>query len=859
MRNVLPGKPQAKLQAVCTTQWEDLRLVVYLSGNAIVILSGPYDLLQTIYVDDHPELDAVAIDEASGNIAACGSKSVVIYKPYGKKEGVLKWSFQTSFKVEDQVINALTLSWGSEEELLVGSTALKLYQTAEDNTLIWNHTLPKPVKIASFSYDATLIASTGLHDRLIKLWRRQSFGSDDTRFDFTYLPHPTAVTAIHWRKLRKREHLIDNVLFSICADCKVRIWATTDPHGLQVLQLWEEIDMREAIQLREPGLACQAQERYAFIIDSKDFMYGTEKALKVSANGDHHGDHALEHLIEVSKTSPEVCVILDRRGNMSAWGLQNVGYKVRGKGDKFNVAHVENVNLSILEDVKSAELNVQFLGFCSLDPNFSFSLLVHHFDGRIAWYESKFDELFDPSPRRQRLHPRALWTGHDGSIKNIVRSGSGRTIVSCTHNNEELVWRQTHDTLTKVLTRLSSLKCPDKIHHSCVLGEGEFIVHLHHYRISLWDIRMSAGKEVDSCANHYEGEPLCLLPLQWPAIYSLSSFVAMITSKKKAIVWEIKSLSTDEQGIDPDARPTISLFCSSYFEMNDEFASVMPVQSVRLLPDSVSLGSSTKDRVIAYTDCGTARTFLATIDLEQQQVDWLISSTIETEIFMPSLASASSTRKIAMVDNGKTRLTIWDHWSAQLEHDAKFDVSDTIQNLDWSSTLEDQNVLAIGFPYKVVILAQMRFDFMNAGPCWAPIREIRTKELTSHPIGDSTWLGSGDLVVGAGNQLYVYDHSIGTPHDMVTHLPISSHQDNSLSIFNLVTYLNSPLPVFHPHFIAQCIMAGKLVHVQRILIRLYKTLKFFATGDELDFLISMSPKDFYTEPEVRGLSTFLTS
>lgn len=28
MRVVLPGKPQAKLQAVCTAQWEDQRLVV---------------------------------------------------------------------------------------------------------------------------------------------------------------------------------------------------------------------------------------------------------------------------------------------------------------------------------------------------------------------------------------------------------------------------------------------------------------------------------------------------------------------------------------------------------------------------------------------------------------------------------------------------------------------------------------------------------------------------------------------------------------------------------------------------------------------------------------------------------------
>ena len=111
MRTVLPGKPQAKLQALCTAQWEGLRLVVskslrwqqcaissseinvfkvYISGSALVILGGPHELLQTIYHDEHSELDAVAIDEATGKIATCSFNEVTIYKPYGREEGVLK-------------------------------------------------------------------------------------------------------------------------------------------------------------------------------------------------------------------------------------------------------------------------------------------------------------------------------------------------------------------------------------------------------------------------------------------------------------------------------------------------------------------------------------------------------------------------------------------------------------------------------------------------------------------------------------------------------------------------------------------------------------------------------------------------
>lgn len=33
MRAILPGKPQARLQALCTTEWEGLRLVVRKFGS----------------------------------------------------------------------------------------------------------------------------------------------------------------------------------------------------------------------------------------------------------------------------------------------------------------------------------------------------------------------------------------------------------------------------------------------------------------------------------------------------------------------------------------------------------------------------------------------------------------------------------------------------------------------------------------------------------------------------------------------------------------------------------------------------------------------------------------------------------
>ena len=55
---------------------------VYISGNAIVILGGAHNLLQTIYVDDTDALQAVVINEFSGKIAVCGGRDIFVYHAY---------------------------------------------------------------------------------------------------------------------------------------------------------------------------------------------------------------------------------------------------------------------------------------------------------------------------------------------------------------------------------------------------------------------------------------------------------------------------------------------------------------------------------------------------------------------------------------------------------------------------------------------------------------------------------------------------------------------------------------------------------------------------------------------------------
>lgn len=88
MKAVLPGKPEASLQALSTGYRDGKRVVVYISGNALTILSDPDTILQTIYDDDVRKLEAVVFDEYSSKIAACTGSTIRVYQPLDGEQRV---------------------------------------------------------------------------------------------------------------------------------------------------------------------------------------------------------------------------------------------------------------------------------------------------------------------------------------------------------------------------------------------------------------------------------------------------------------------------------------------------------------------------------------------------------------------------------------------------------------------------------------------------------------------------------------------------------------------------------------------------------------------------------------------------
>jgi hypothetical protein len=301
----------------------------------------------------------------------------------------------------------------------------------------------------------------------------------------------------------------------------------------------------------------------------------------------------------------------------------------------------------------------------------------------------------------------------------------------------------------------------------------------------------------------------------------------------------------------------ISLAQYSTFDLGseDDLAFVLPVDPAGSAPViSGFLDTFARDIAISYSKSGVIKSWTARVDSEERKIDWLLTSTVDTNVQNPSLASGTSIRKAALVDAEKTTLTIWNTRSAQLEYEETFDGQGVIQDLDWSSTPDNQSILAVGFPHRVVIYAQLRYDYLNAGPSWVQIRDVRIRDITPHAIGDSVWLGSGNLVIGAGNQLFIQDEHVKVDDELFPSLRQISRKTASIDIFTAVSRLNGPLPVYHPQLLSQCVLSGKIMLVQRILLRLYQKLKFWTEGDGLESSLGFSVEDF-SEDEVSRCRT----
>jgi WD40 repeat protein len=652
------------------------------------------------------------------------------------------------------------------------------------------------------------------------------------------------------------DQTMDNVLYTFCADNVLRIWTGSDSHGQQHVQLWGTIDLAAAIQ--DNAVQSMATTlRWAWIMHGRDFSAAVEQAVLKAGSPAQKGDAVLQHLIAVANRSPEVCVVLNGRGQMSAWGLENVGSKSQTPGKVFNIAHVKSSDFDFLQGNDPNSLpHVEVHSFCN-KPDRDLYILIHYFNGVVEIYQRNIARFIDVNPKVRHLSLRHIWAGHSAPVEKIVRNFSGRAIVSRTAEGESILWKHGLHSKQPTLSRQAVISQQGHIHRTCVLRKGRFVVFLRHDTLALWDCRQA--KPVLLAESNYEvpGKPLCLLilPRQRVEDYT-TAHIATITSEKRGVVWEVKLPSySPDVGIAVVTNGHEDASIREFFRFDlahaGDLAYVLPVDpagSSSLI--SGFLDVFARDVAISYTHSGRVEFWTARVDESRSQVEWLSTSSMETGVSDPALVSGSTMKKAALVNSTRTSVTIWDIRGARLEYSQDYESQNTIQDLDWTSTPDTQSILAVGFPFRVVLISQMRFDYLNKGPAWAPIREIDIRDLTPHPIGDSTWLGDGNLVIGAGNQLFAYDRHFDVSSSLVTTLRLPHRKEGLWDLFDVVQRLNGPLPVFHPQFLSQCILSGKLHLVHLILMALQRTLRYWVEGESIDDYLGIDMENFYRGPAV---------
>ena len=323
---------------------------------------------------------------------------------------------------------------------------------------------------------------------------------------------------------------------------------------------------------------------------------------------------------------------------------------------------------------------------------------------------------------------RGIWSGHSGSVTTLIRTANGKAIVASTDTGEHIVWtkRKAREVIT--LLKQSTIVPPDFVSRAVVMNSGKLVMTLHRKSVVLWDTSQATAAEIGRCEYNLEGKVLSLLLLPESDDGQHTFHVVAVTSKMKGLAWEIKSISeiTHNQDGDSSHLRQYSEFDLGETEEHHMLLAVDPVGWTATMGGTLDRFS--RQVVTSITPSGFLRSWCARVNLATSEIHWLSTFTVDTGVHLASLLRSTSLGKVALVGSSKNDLTIWATRSAQLEYQVEFGSNEVIQDLDWACTPDAQSILAVGFRHRVLILSQLRYDYLQGGPSWAPFREVKIRE-----------------------------------------------------------------------------------------------------------------------------------
>ncbi|TKA82583.1 hypothetical protein B0A55_01183 [Friedmanniomyces simplex] len=831
---ILPGAPTSSLQALTAFVFRHQRYVVYITGGQLNICTSPTKLIQALTF--HDELIAIAAESQTGKIAVAGKRDVHVLEPVVEGWTRVWWEKSLTLRREDAEDEAQCLSWGSEGELLMGgSRQLSLFSTlpssrtnspvaspvdgddVEERSALWSKPVASPVQYAAFCPSANLIATCGRYDRLVKIWRRLSF--EEGLFDYTYLPHPGAVTHVEWRPLQEhmeerrgsgisgRHEESPEMLYTIANDGLLRIWRTCGMHDTDIIVLHTSFDLVSAIPqspsiVSNGPLSAQKPPRYAFTIPAEHFDAAVVAAMARSSSG--RTSHALEHLKEMNTKSPDIVVALDGHGRMSAWGVQSIGHKRRpetpGSKQPFHIAHAEDLPLRI-----GAETNARFQSWFA---DSTIHVLAHSFDGHVTWWQGDVEAFFSPSaPGGERLVSGADWCGHVHKACGMRATDDGTSLVSWAANGELILWRRTSK---DALVQVSRIQTGERVLDALIWDQPKqrVVVTVHAKTTAVWTV---------------EGQKLSSEPLASGG--GDCQHLLLSADNELSVI----------RGSGGHVANATTFFADGACALTADhpMAAGVPATSEPKLTSHAATTEHGHLFVTADRDGLLSRDFLSTSGPSRGLVKSELSETaFPTGEEKSTYLEANEDFAVLLSSDGK-ELTLIELKDGYIEHKQSF--ADRVRCMKWHKTSGGQNLLAISLGTSVEVLAQGRYEHHQEQGSWIIVNRVSIAG-TGLRIFAIDWLRGATLAIAAGNGIVVCGAAVAVQEldeEVRERVGLRSSPAARIGLPELAARLNQPLPAWHPTSLEHLVGHGKPGAAVSLVRRLNEKLKFWSEGDDL--------------------------
>lgn len=891
----VPGDPNKSQYGLDQAQWKNHHILAYGSGNNLIIYSSTDHRdpsVQTVYLEKDPI--AVCINSTNGLICVSCGAEILVLKPLNEFMHVPKWT--ETLRMENDKTTVNCMKWGvSENELVVGSQkGLILHHLYVEygevkSNVRWEMPQASPVEGLDVTDDASKIVTYNFSnfDCFAKVWMRMNYGDVNSLFDLVYSNHrgDKWLTHFQWRKgaaplsadsngdlyamanIKNIRSYIpssesrNDILFTFTNDHLLNVWATYDFSGHSHLKLWSEFDMTADLEL----------EYMSALIVENFYLQSTLVPELADASED---SELASYFSQKDMNDLDLLIVLGKSGEAIVYAVLNVSANPPNaiKFDKVCATNFDKICLPNYAGANGEETDVTLMQFqleanpitvgniLATEGRPALSYLVHdRIKDTIRFNEVSFKGLMEdwtafPVTLRNKFQ------GHAKSIQKLVTSTSSyegnimMSILSFPEHN--YIWepllllpeQQKCMSITKRF-RLNVTRNSEEDFHNQGIMDAILINDIaeargqlrHHLAIvverggylSIWDCNgvtmddkdaemITRVEIVDSNGDKIFREPQAL-------------FLTEIAPKEYAVlcVYDAVLLQAWKVSIDQE---TLEVRCKTLKvkQLPGEYSGFCTISAVDTFLE--------KDLSV-IDDKGVFRSFAAQYNQEKDEMDWLQTSFIYTNILKASkIHGASLIKKIAIVDESGLKFTIWDTKSGLLEFEQQFpEEYGKVRDLDWtfidSYGASTNAILSVGFSRFVLLYTQLRYDYTNRVPTFAVLKKIDISDYTSHEIGDLIWIDDCYLVIGSGNQFFIDDKWVllgekpgGSTNSSIDttirQLMIGYNvKQSSFLISDLVRILNGPLPVYHPQFLIQALLMNEVKLVEEILVKLLQTLR----------------------------------